>query len=400
MGIAEAREMFEKMGIPIDENGMISKDLSREQIDKLKEWYNNTMVNGIQMPTEQAFYENVLLATSLFPQTENENINYMFGKGIGIEVALRGEVANRTKNDIEFPYRSHSDFEMYGMDGDYDPTFREIFGAQERYPTTKTKGLAQIEPGLMADNAEKVNLDGVTLLVPQLEMLFLDKYLKQESTPRGEGVDAALLAKQYDLDYGRVYKYLLDYSIKPAIATGLEKQVLSKEKVSQNVNRFLGECEIDFVEDNDCYPERQELCDIINDKINSMMSISTNMSKNGIAISAYEEITPDDLIDMGNSKCGISNSYAKKIVNNLAKVQGKSFCDILQSFRNLNDFCNSNGIHSISEEQLRDMESTLEQYMVNQMGRDVKELDDRSIEEISVEYFAESGELQKDMIEH
>lgn len=397
MGIKEARELFENMGIPLEEDGTISKDLSMEQIDKLKEWYNNTRDGTVQMPTEQSFYENVLLAISLFPQEENENINYMFGKGIGIEVAIRGNVEGRAKNDIEFPYRSHSDFEMYGMDRNYDPQFAEIFGAQERYPTTMTKGLSDLPSELMPSTAEKVNLDGITVLVPQLELLFLDKYLKQESTPREEGIDAALLAKQYDLDYGLVYKYLLEYSIKPQIEVGLSKEAPSKEKAARQINKFLDECESMFIDDYDRSPNATELCEDANDRLESYKGAS---SKFGIPLEAYEIFTSNDLIDMGNSQYGISNSYAKIVANSIAKGYGKSLCEVIQSFRELNDFCIENGLYSISEEKLQQLENTLKEYMANRMGRDSKELNEKGIEQIAIEYFEQGDGQQKDIIEH
>ena len=42
--------------------------------------------------------------------------DYLFGKGVGVELALRGTVVGREKNPIVFPYRSHSDFEIYGTE--------------------------------------------------------------------------------------------------------------------------------------------------------------------------------------------------------------------------------------------------------------------------------------------
>lgn len=398
MGIKEARELFKNMGVSIEEDGTISKDLSKEEMDKLKEWYDKTRDGTIQMPTEQSFYENVLVATSLFPQEENGNINYIFGKGIGIEVALRGNVEGRAKNDVEFPYRSHSDFEMYGMDGDYDSQFKEIFGSQEKYPTTKTKGLSELPPELMHSSAEEVDLDGTKVLVPKLELLFLDKYLKQESTPREQGIDAALLAKQYDLDYGLVYKYLFEYSMKPQIAAGLQKKGPNKEKATQQINKFLNECENNFVDDYDYYPDSEEFSAEVNDRISTYKS--SGVSKFGIPMESYNDITSEDLIDMGNSQYSISNSYAKKIVKNIAQKNGKSLCEVKQSFRQLNDFCIANGLHTISEEQLQELESTLEAYMVNEMGRDSKELNDKGLEQIATEYFEQGDEQQKDMIQH
>lgn len=400
MGVKEAKELFKDMGILVEEDGTISKDLSIEQMDKLKEWYDNTRDGTIQMPTEQSFYENVLLATSLFPQEENGNINYMFGKGIGIEIALRGKVEGREKNDVDIPYRSHSDFEMYGMDGDYDSQFIEIFGAQERYPTTKTKGLVELPPDLMPSTVEEVELDGVKVLVPQLELLFLDKYLRQESTPREDGLDAVLLAKQYDLDYGLVYKYLLEYSIKPEITKKLSLEVPGRAQISRNINRFFDGYTEEYLEDYDSYPSREDLCNEINGRINGYKAANPATLMNGIPVSAYQEFSEEDLIDMGNSRYGISNGFAKNIVNNLAKGYGESFCQIIQTFRQLNDFCIENGIHSISEEKLQQLESILEQYMVNEMGRDSKELSVKSIAQIATEYFEQGDEQQKDMIEH
>lgn len=400
MGIDEARELFEEMGIPFDDNGMISRDLSKEQIEKLKEWYKSTKVDGIQMPTEQSFYENVLLALSLFPQVENGNINYLFGKGIGIEVALRGNIGNREKNNIKFPYRSHSDFEMYGMDGEYDANFQEIFGSQEKYPTTKTKGLHEIEPGLMHEKTEIIDLDGITVLVPELEILFLDKYLKQESTPRDEGIDALLLAKQYNLDFGLIHKYLFKYNVKPEIKAGLEKKLLNKDKVTHEINKFLEECYESYFEDNECYPSIQELCDEINDKITSAMAISKNIKKNGISISAYSEFSPEDLIDIGDSKFGVSNKYVKSVIENLARVQGQSVCDTIKKHRELNDFCVANSLPAISGQEMQDVEKIVLEYLFRAIGKDAKEMAEKNIEDVITSYFVGESSRAVYKIEH
>lgn len=392
MAINKARELFKNMGIPVEDNGMISRELSNEDIEKLKQWYKGTVEHGIQMPTEDAFYENVLLALSLFPQIENNNINYLFGKGIGIEVALRGRVNGREKNEIEFPYRSHSDFEMYGMDGEYEVAFKEIFGAQERYPTTKTKGLYGIEPGVMHENAEEVNLDGITVLVPQLEMLFLDKYLKQESTPRDEGIDAALLAKQYELDFGLIHKYLFRYNIKPEMQGILDKKLPEKSQATNGINRFLEECTGMYLDDYDELPSSEKLCELINEKISAFSRLMSNCSKNGISISAYEKFTQEDIIDMGESKYGVSNNYVKRVLENIARMYASEIIEITKTHEQFNEFCNDNKLPSVSEEDMKEINGIVQEYLAKELGIPNKELGENEIVEAIMQYFMKQND--------
>lgn len=399
MGMNEARETFKKMGVLLNE-GMILKDLSNEDIDKLRVWYESTRDGSIQMPTEKAFYENILLALSLFPQKENGKIKYVFGKGIGIEIALRGQISNRNKNEVEFPYRSHSDFEMYGMDGEYNKNFVHIFGAQEKYPTTKTKGLTNLPPDLIGNTAEQVNLDGIDVLIPQLEILFLDKYLKQESTPREQGIDAALLAKQYDLNYSLIYKYLLEYSMKPQIEENLQKETKDDVTIRKQVNRFLDECAENFNDDYDRYPNRNELCESINTKISQLNVSGKKTYKNGISLDVYKEFLPEDLIDMGTSRYGVSKSYVKDISNKLIREGVENVCDSRQAFRQLNTFCSKNGLHLIPEEKLQQLEDVLDQWIVNKLGKDYKELNNKGIEQILTESFEAKTVQDKGIIAH
>ena len=128
-------------------------------------------------------------------------IDYLFGKGVGVELALRGEVVGRVKNSIDFPYRSHSDFELYNCNG-YDKIsesklFLKVFGAQEWYPKDCTKGLHGIEDGVMYSTYDTVIYKGKYYLVPEFELLFLDKFTRQESTPRDVGCDAFLLMQRW-----------------------------------------------------------------------------------------------------------------------------------------------------------------------------------------------------------
>lgn len=388
MAMNKARELFKNMDIPVEDNGMVSRDLSNGDIEKLKQWYKQTKVNGIQMPTEDAFYENVLLAVSLFPQSENGNINYLFGKGIGIEVALRGEVNGRKKKEIEFPYRTHSDFEMYGMDGECEVTFKEIFGAQERYSTTKTKGLKDIETGKMHENAEEVNLDGVTVLIPQLEMLFLDKYLKQEATPRNEGIDATLLAKQYDLDFGLIHKYLFKYSIKPEMQGILDKKLLEKSQATKGINRFLEECTDIYLDDYDELPSPEKLCEFVNKKISTF----SKGVKNGISMSAYEEVKPENLIDMGENRYGISNSYVKIVLENIAKGYANQIVSQIKGHDQFNDFCKDNNLPSVSEENMKEINDIVQEYLAKELGIQNKELGENEIVEVITQYFMKQND--------
>lgn len=180
-----------------------------EELEKLKKYNEETSEHGIIMPTLETFDMKVLMATTLWPQINKRGeIDYLLGKGVGAELALRGEVLGRDKNPVSFPYRSHSDFEIYDCIG-YNNIpeargFFEVFGAQEYYPKDRTKGLERMDPTMMDSTYETVTYNGHIYLVPELEILFLDKYLRQESTPRKEGCDALLLLQAYPLDIDRI----------------------------------------------------------------------------------------------------------------------------------------------------------------------------------------------------
>ena len=175
-------------------------------IEQLKNYNSKTTDTfGIIMPTIEEFDNKIKIAISLWPQiNKNGGIDYLFGKGVGVELALRGEVNGRVKNYKNFPYRSHSDFEIYDSLG-YEQipessSFVYVFGGQEIYPKTQTKGLACMESDLMDSTYDVVTYQGNTYLIPCLEILFLDKYMKRESTPRQEGYDAFLLMQEYKLN--------------------------------------------------------------------------------------------------------------------------------------------------------------------------------------------------------
>lgn len=186
------------------------------EIEKMKQYNEQTSKAGIIMPTIETFDKKISMSINLWPQIgENGEIYYLLGKGVGVEIAIRGEVKGRKKRNNNFPYRSHSDFEIYNCIG-YEnlpesKPFTFVFGGQELYPKTSTKGLKDMDPGLMDSTYEIVMYNGEEYLVPQLEILFLDKFLCQESTPRNEGCDALLLLKEYELDIDKVLYYFDQY---------------------------------------------------------------------------------------------------------------------------------------------------------------------------------------------
>ena len=202
---------------------VVDFDWQTAEVQKIKDYCDSTRINGYEMPIQEVFDRKVEIAVKLWPQKTNDGeIRYLFGKGVGVELALRGEVQGRQKKGNDFPYRSHSDFEIYNYNGDYASdesakNFHFVFGAQERYSKNETKALKNIPDGYMDSTYETVIYNGQEYLTPELEILFLDKYLRQESTPREEGCDAILLAREYSLDSEKVIKYYDDFVAKQAI---------------------------------------------------------------------------------------------------------------------------------------------------------------------------------------
>lgn len=69
----------------------------------------------------------------------------------------------------------------------YPHAFKKVLGAQEFFPLTKTKGLKNLPPDLLHTTAEAVNFGGIEIFIPELELLFLDKYFNAEISLRPEG---------------------------------------------------------------------------------------------------------------------------------------------------------------------------------------------------------------------
>ena len=312
--------------------------LEDHQVKELKDWDNNTSPGGIMMTSEESFYKKTLLAASLWPQESDGQINYLFGKGIGAEISIRGQVIGREKNNVTFSYRSHSDMELYGVKFErdinstdtssktpYSTQFQQVFGNQEYYPPTATKGLKNLPPDLIEQTAERVNLGEVTLLVPQLELQFLDKFERSESTPRDEGIDAAIIAKQYKLDATLVHQYLDAFVITPAQNEIAREQQDALARQIVAIDRNIGWSLRDLRERN---PEAT-LADAIN-QLNNEIDFSLGLDVqpsniNGMTTKYWVPLTQDVLTD--------SAEIDKEIL--IEKIKGKMACATVERLHTL-----------------------------------------------------------------
>ena len=302
----EALKYFQDMGLPT-KNGLIDSDsLTDEHIQLLREWENKTEIEGIIMPQLEDFYRSVLVAISLNPQrNEDGKIVYLFGKGIGIEIALRGKVQGRNVFETEPIYRSHSDFELYdAKESPYTQFFQDVFGSQEFYPPTKTKGLRDIPEEEMDITHESVDLDGYEILIPKLEILFLDKFLRKESTPRESGYDCELLAERYDLDSNLVYEYLEKYYFKYRIN---EERTIEENTKNSLLQQIINNLNYTIEDDN--VTNIEQAIETLNMKIESFREISESISVNGIRVNAYTPLTLQDVLIDEQGRCSLTQEY-------------------------------------------------------------------------------------------
>lgn len=244
-----------EFGLDIDNKGALHTEPTAEQLTRLREWHEATSKDSIIMHDMDTFTAKMLLAHALMPQRdENGNITYLFGKGAGAELALQGEVEGRNKQVAEVPYRTHSDFEIYGVVTDsYDAIphsqrFTAVFGSQEIYPISQTKGLHNLPPTYLHETAETVSYGGVDFLVPRLELQFVDKFEKANETVERnlrDKTDAEWLATAYDLDTELVHATIDNYVIAPEVAKFQEPRevaernnVTLERKLAQTKNRL------------------------------------------------------------------------------------------------------------------------------------------------------------------
>lgn len=322
-----AQDFFRSQGFNIDEAGLVSPDLTEDQLQQLAAWHHSTEDEGIDMPDEDIFYKKVLLGVSLWRQEEAGKINYLMGKGVGAEISLRGTIGGKTKRAINFPYRSHSDFELYAAynpeDGKkkvYTPQFLKVFGSQEYFPSTDTKGLKNLPPHLLYETAETVDLGGIKVKVPQLELQFLDKWNSTESTPRAEGNDAELLAQQYVLDRELVRKYLVELVIKP-------KSERAKEKIDETItNHFSAITRLlrgakNLLIENGEEPTTEAMAQNLNEQMESYIGLS-NVSVGGVNADFWIPIEAGQ-IDLDGRV--IDEDLRQEVV---AKIEAKSEADV------------------------------------------------------------------------
>ena len=302
----EALEYFKKMGFPIKDGLIDVNSLTEEQIQLLIKWKNETRDGAILMPKINDFYRSVLLVISTNPQKDsNDKIRYLLGKGIGTEIALRGKVEGRKKYNTNPKYRSHADFELYDAHDPKTEVFYEIYGAQEYYPEDNTKGLYELESGLLDNTCEVVDLDGYKVLIPQLEILFADKFLRNEKNPRSEGFDCELLAKEYNLDYELIKNYLEKYYFKVMKKTELKNQEPYKEDFEKNIIENIE----NLLEIND--GDLEFAVDDLNESIelSKPQARKMELTKYGINVLKYIPISKKDIIKNEDGSISLTEDY-------------------------------------------------------------------------------------------
>jgi hypothetical protein len=307
--IENARRFFNsRFDIRVENSGFISMDLTRDQVERMRAWHNQTTIDSIQMPTEQTFYLKVYLAVSLWRQEEGSRINYLLGKGIGTEIALRGNVLKRIKRPLRFSYRPHSDFELYGVDyqtengssnigkSPYPEIFYKVFGSQEYYPLTKTKGLSEIPNTLLMNTAEIVNFGGIRLRIPELEILFLDKYMRPGSFHRSEGTDAEVLARQYVLNKKKILHYYNRFvakhefdRIQQEFQKAFEEQISAIKQIFQYTREEILE--------SGNQASKAAILGAINRRIQPLLD--SNASWGGIRMAYWVPVFPNQIDDNG-----------------------------------------------------------------------------------------------------
>ncbi len=235
----------------------IYKLLNKEVLDyndikEIRNYHIDTSSEGVMVKTYDDFINKILLMIKLWPQKEGNTINYLFGSGIGIELALQGNVIGRKKNNNCYSYRPHNDIILYDVKIiDYEDekdsyNFKEAFGNIEFYPSYELKVLSNINSNLLDNTCETVVINNHKVLIPELEILFLEKYLQRELVSREEGYDYELLFREYELDVDKIINYLEDYYIKPKISKDekyynglLDKQIKAIERILNNGGKIV-----------------------------------------------------------------------------------------------------------------------------------------------------------------
>ena len=255
--VAEAKRILSENGVDFENRTVDVKKL-KAYAEAPKRAYNSATAeersqfssNATErapayMADKQAIVTKVFIALILIPQREpNGEINYLFGKGIGTEIALLGNCPGREDSGVEFEPRTHSDFEFYDVKTEAIftkyPALREVFGGQEFRIENSTKALNDIPKGYLDETHQVVDFYGIEVLVPCLEVLYVDKMLYKENTPRPEGYDAKLLAKKYKLDPELCKKIYIDYHGK-AEKEYLVSKIVPFDTTLERINKYVKE---------------------------------------------------------------------------------------------------------------------------------------------------------------
>ena len=234
----------------MDIRQILTQDISTIELDKLKLWNINTTIDEVFMPTYDTFIDKVLLITHLLQQQTDNKINYLFGMGIAIELALQGNVYHRKKSNNCYKYRPHNSIYLYNISNDFNYNILyKVFNNINIYNKNNTANLHYLTDDYLDNNYDIVYINNHKILIPSLELLFLDSYLSKETSKREEGYDYQLLLDEYELDLDKIINLLEDYYIKYQIKINnnkydnlLEEQISAIERIlntGKKVDRSL-----------------------------------------------------------------------------------------------------------------------------------------------------------------
>ena len=219
---------------------VLNKKLEDLDIDELRDWNLDSSVDGVLMPNYYTFVDKVLTMITLYKQIDENKINYLFGMGIGIELALQGNVIGRCKNNNCYPYREHNEIYLYAVDDKiYNSLLFKVFNKFQMFDKSKTYMLNKLPDDLLDNNYDIVMIHNHKVLIPCLEILFLDSYLSGGMDRRMEGTDYELLIKEYKLDVDKVINYLENYYINNLIDNNDEKYDSLVEEQISAIERIL-----------------------------------------------------------------------------------------------------------------------------------------------------------------
>ena len=142
----------------------------------------------------------------------------------------------------------------------------------------------------------------MSVLVPQLELLFLDKYIERESTPRTEGYDADLLARQYVLDRAKIHEYLDQLVITPAILDTQRRIQRHYQMQIDGIRRNIGWIRKEF-EDVGADPALSSIVNELNARQQADLAIwghESSRVSSGIRLNLWESLRPEQFDADGN----------------------------------------------------------------------------------------------------